>query len=232
MKVYRVHFTDERGYDDFAFTADIYDEDIVNGNIVGLPSVVRAIGHCYASPRELEIPSQIRYIGKDAFANIVNLRKITFNEGLFRIEAGAFYRTQIEELILPQSLCYFHLSAVRGCDKLDSIKFGQEFSPSLVVELDESLPNLNLETNLEIMKYQPLAFTQLYGVWMEDKQFVDDCRDAILFGMLERDNFFGLTPERVRENAEICGAIEFHLDELDEFSENNRTFNVESKRNK
>ncbi len=59
----------------------------------------------------VEIPSTVTEIGKRAFADCANLRKVTLHEGLETINDSAFYNTELTAINFPSTVDYFGFGA-------------------------------------------------------------------------------------------------------------------------
>lgn len=68
----------------------------------------------------VNLPATIEKIDTAAFY-LSSLREITVQEGLKRINCGGLSSTQIQEIILPQSLLYLEDESFSGCRSLQSI---------------------------------------------------------------------------------------------------------------
>lgn len=70
---------------------------------------------------EIFIPSSVITIESFAFTACNNLRKVTFSSGIQNIGDHAFYETNIESVILPDSVLDIKLGLFQECAKLKSI---------------------------------------------------------------------------------------------------------------
>lgn len=95
----------------------------------------------YSCPQltNIEIPSNVKKIGVEAFAQELGLRTLTLNEGLEVIEESAFsnngsseseddpvssYKSKVTKLVLPNSLTTIGDSAFSGWSSLQEVVFG------------------------------------------------------------------------------------------------------------
>ncbi|QKX39421.1 leucine-rich repeat domain-containing protein [Metamycoplasma hominis] len=68
---------------------------------------------------KVTIPSSVKEIGEGAFSGCENLKEVTLNEGLEKIGAEAFYKTNIESITIPSSVKEIGERAFHGCTNLN-----------------------------------------------------------------------------------------------------------------
>lgn len=112
----------------------------VCGKTVIIPNGVEAINHSAFMDMDIEevyMPDTVTVIGRMAFANCRNLRRIRLSEKLVRVAEGAFKDCEsLEHIELPKSLEYISPTAFDGCAKLMLSAAAASFMGKLG-ELDE-----------------------------------------------------------------------------------------------
>ena len=89
----------------------------------------------YCNLKTVNIPSNVKEIGTNAFSNNVNLKSVTMSEGIKRIGSCAFGSCEaLEKVKLPESLESFGTGAFIGCSSLSEINI-----PSGIKEIPTSL---------------------------------------------------------------------------------------------
>lgn len=74
---------------------------------------------------KVNIPSSIEEINSDAFARCINLKEVTFREGIKRIEDGAFNRTGLTTISFPKSLEEIGSNAFHMCKELKTVSLNE-----------------------------------------------------------------------------------------------------------
>ena len=76
--------------------------------------------------REIDIPASVEIINGDAFCRNTNLKKVTFNEGLVKIEYDSFLGCEsIESIVCPSTLRTIDRSGFQGCKNLKQISLNE-----------------------------------------------------------------------------------------------------------
>lgn len=129
---------------------------------VSLPGSLTKIGNAAffaSSLEEIVLPSSVSLIGQYSFAFNVDLKKITFNDGLKRIDSSAFFFTKLEKIDLPQTIEEIGKLAFYKTD-ISSLKI-----PSSVETIGESsfannkkLKKIIFGENSNLKKIENLAF--------------------------------------------------------------------------
>lgn len=71
---------------------------------------------------EVVLPEGLIYIGRNAFKDLENLRRVVLPEGLECIDMGAFSGcVNLEDVVLPKSLIYLRREAFRDCASIEKI---------------------------------------------------------------------------------------------------------------
>ena len=103
----------------------------------------------------MAIPSSVTVIGRKAFCNCEDLRRVTFAPGseLERIETYSFRNSGIESVIIPKSVVEIQEGAFYGCKNLKEVAF-EEGSALRKVENDafrdcRSLTRIGIPDGLE-----------------------------------------------------------------------------------
>lgn len=123
---------------DSGFSAEMFQSAaIISGyeksdNIVVIPEkigdkTVIAVSECAfqgnQSITEVKLPNGLKYIGRSAFGNCVNLKSINFPEGMLSIDQGAFYKCGLQAVQFPDSLTFIGKEAFWQCSDLKSVEF-------------------------------------------------------------------------------------------------------------
>ncbi|MDE6566552.1 MAG: leucine-rich repeat protein, partial [Lachnospiraceae bacterium] len=92
------------------------------GNYLGenLSSISGAFAGC-SSLTKVTIPGHIKTIGACAFFNCFNLEEVVIENGVERIDRGAFQYTIINKIVIPNSVKEIGLQAFNKCSKLEEI---------------------------------------------------------------------------------------------------------------
>ena len=123
---------------DSGFSAEMYqntavisgyekdDSNVVIPEKIGDKTVI-AVSECAfqgnQSITEVKLPKGLKYIGRSAFGNCVNLKSINFPEGLLSIDQGAFYKCGLQAVKFPDSLTFIGKEAFWQCGDLKSVEF-------------------------------------------------------------------------------------------------------------
>ena len=75
------------------------------------------------SIREINIPSSVTAIRKQAFSNCSKLEKVTLNDGLDTIDAYSFENTQITALVIPASVKHFGVLSIANANQISKLYF-------------------------------------------------------------------------------------------------------------
>ena len=102
---------------DFAFQNSCIDAVVITENVkvIGKSAF---LGCLYL--KEVTIPSSVTEIGTFAFSDS-GLEKITFSEGITELSWGTFWNTNIEEVVLPESLEVINEDVFHSCEKLEYV---------------------------------------------------------------------------------------------------------------
>lgn len=133
-----------------------------------LPKSLRTIGDNFlmgSSIRELQVNS-VDEIGRYAFANDVLENLQLKNEGQFqlhKVDPWSFAKTNLEEIIIPETVTHVEECAFEDNAKLRLIKFGSQIQ-SFSAYLTERCPNL---TTIELNTMNPprTAYESIMGDW-------------------------------------------------------------------
>ena len=92
---------------------------------VALPQSLKEIGdeafrYCRAL-QSVDVPSSVTSIGHDGFADCTSLRSVTLREGLKSIKSGAFARTCLNSIVLPDGLTSIDADLFEGCSRLAAV---------------------------------------------------------------------------------------------------------------
>ncbi len=125
---------------------------------------------------ELNLNSACKVIGTEAFSNCENLSKVTFNNGLERIEEDAFRHAELESLSLPSSLQYIGPSAFAYA-KANQVFCKATVPPEFYYDVSQpSKSSYNNNLIHESTLYVPEGSGSLYQVangWKEFKEIVE-----------------------------------------------------------
>ena len=91
----------------------------------GLVVIKESAFDCCDELKKVVFPTSLRVIEDEAFSGCNSLTTVKFNEGLEYIEDSAFSYTNIQKLVLPNSLIEIGESAFECCD-FESIAFGSK----------------------------------------------------------------------------------------------------------
>lgn len=69
----------------------------------------------------VDVPGSVERIGVRAFADCVNLEKVTFHEGLLEISSRAFLKCGIREIVIPASVRHIEQDAFYKCEQLSQV---------------------------------------------------------------------------------------------------------------
>ncbi|WP_181695836.1 leucine-rich repeat domain-containing protein [Metamycoplasma hominis] len=70
---------------------------------------------------KVTIPGSIKEIGGYAFSSCKNLKEVILNEGLEKIDSGAFYNTNIKSITIPGSIKEIGEDAFSWCTNLKEV---------------------------------------------------------------------------------------------------------------
>ena len=70
---------------------------------------------------EVTLPSQLTELLSGVFFECTNLEKVTFNEGLQRIEGYCFDSTGLKEVVLPSTVLELQQMSFSRCQALQSV---------------------------------------------------------------------------------------------------------------
>ncbi len=111
--------------DDFKIVAGVLKEYTGSSSLIILPETIVEIGErCFADMQNIKsisFPSSIIKIGKEAFLNCTNLKQISFNNNLKEIGESAFKNTGLESVALPQNLISLGKDAFMWCKAMVSV---------------------------------------------------------------------------------------------------------------
>jgi hypothetical protein len=83
--------------------------------------------------KKIEIPANIKNIGKQCFKNNKGLEEVIFNEGLEKIDSGAFsYCTNIRKLVFPNSLKESYGFSYVYCERLVKKEISNAFKKTII----------------------------------------------------------------------------------------------------
>lgn len=100
----------------------------------GITSIDAHAFYCNDLITEVQIPSTVRIIGKEAFSHCSKLYSVTFEEGIREIHEAAFaHCTRIRELILPDSIRTLGPSCFYWCISLKKLRL-----PNNLLEIPEN----------------------------------------------------------------------------------------------
>lgn len=141
------------------------------------------------------------------FKNCCKLQDIEIKEGVTRIETEAFEKTAIEKLLLPKSLKWFDLTAIKNT-KIHELVFQGEprvtCSEDNCLDVKDSLKFLSKESWLGLLKLCPVVFAEcMPSEHFDDEDFIKQCEESMIQGMLKRCN---LSISR-SVNKKICKTI-------------------------
>ena len=98
---------------------------------IHLPNMVSSIGQCaffYCTKLEsISIPQSLKTIGESAFQNTIKLKRIKLNDGLESIGRYAFWKSGIEEVIIPGSVVGTDYGWFFDCNSLKKAIFEEGF---------------------------------------------------------------------------------------------------------
>lgn len=104
----------------------------------------------------VHIPSGVKWIGPEAFADCHQLRTVTFEEGIQKIERGAFNScSALQSITLPSTVTILEKEIFRKCSSLMEVIILSKIPPELK---DDMLPY----TNANLVIYVPNDAVQAY----------------------------------------------------------------------
>lgn len=97
----------------------------------------------------ISIPLNVTHIGKNAFANCSQLKKISFlsNSNLQIIDEYAFYFSPIESISLPFSVTQIGLFPLRYCSELKIIEVNSFIDINQFQSMNEIILMIPIENN-------------------------------------------------------------------------------------
>ncbi len=100
----------------------------------GITSIDTHAFYCNDFITDVQVPSTVRIIGKEAFSHCSKLYSVTFEEGIREIHEAAFaHCTRIRELILPDSIRTLGPSCFYWCISLKKLRL-----PNNLLEIPEN----------------------------------------------------------------------------------------------
>lgn len=140
-----------------------------------LTEIPEYYGHYITKFKTLDIPSQIKVVGENAFSECEALREVTLHEGVIAIRNAAFYCCgKLEKINIPKSCLFLGVRALQysalksielpsissvfrstfnGCTNLVEVKFGDKISSieQQAFKNCTSLTKIALPKKLEIL---------------------------------------------------------------------------------
>lgn len=144
------------------FVYPVYDYD----SLLNIPSSVTHEGVTYTVTaidneafyyqkgiREVNLPATIETIDEAAFY-LSSLSRISVQEGVKRINRGAFTNTLIQEIVLPASLLYIGVFSFKGCSRLQSIIIPDDITkiPFSCFSYCDSLNHIELPNSIDTIE--------------------------------------------------------------------------------
>lgn len=146
------YITSEPDGDIIMEAIDLTKKDVVVPSVIyTLPVHIIGLGAFSCTDIEsVEIPSCITLISTGAFYGCKNLKKVKLEEGLQKIDAGAFaFCEQLEEIELPASVKHVSRSAFIGCSNLKSIKLRGNGNIEDLYDIDITGKKENIQSDFE-----------------------------------------------------------------------------------
>ena len=107
----------------------VFPTEIEGQKVLGISGVnERIIPENYKDIETIEIPEGYEYIGQNAFAGCINLKKVILPDSIMEIGKGAFANcTSLESIRLPASLKNVNSQTFKNCTALKEVEIQQGF---------------------------------------------------------------------------------------------------------